>query len=539
MTLNSHEFRLQRRVCRSLEQSIAALERHKSPEIRRYERSYKRALSRNFQTSSIEDLMLSVRKADLIFLGDYHSFPQSQRTLLRILRQLSEGEKNKSAVALECFPESQQDLLERFQNEEINLEELQKESAFAENWPFPWENYAPVLEFCREQKIPLLAVNMPDGASRSLAERDSFSGDRIASFLAAHPGKRLFVLYGDLHVAPGFLPAQARRSLQERNERRRAVSIFQNDSGIFWSLARHGKLHAVDVVKLGAREFCVQNAAPWVKLQSYLDWIENSAAEAEEEADYAGRIRELMRYFAQALELPAPEPTDFTVYGWDNLEYLKRELRAQPGARQAIRRLGYGVLFGRPAYFASIHALFLPRATPNALADAAFAVFRGQAFPDEDPAPLEPAHLANVILSHARNYLCTKLVNPKRKCDEIRDMENFLGRYRAKSGPLARKIRIHRFALRLAKAMLRSRGRLPARWQLSYLESCEATRAAGFLLGERLHLAHRENLWKLRDLKDFVELPWLDAPAALSMLKHLAKIARTAGDLSESKDAKL
>jgi len=79
------------------------------------------------------------------------------------------------AVGLEMFRTNSQDALDQWVNGRISEKEFQK--IYSENWGFPWALYSMILEFAREAKLPLVALNVPraltsrsPGGFKSLSE---------------------------------------------------------------------------------------------------------------------------------------------------------------------------------------------------------------------------------------------------------------------------------------------------------------------------------------------------------------------------------
>src|SRR5579885_1058262 len=65
-----------------------------------YERQYKRHVRDYEKVSSQEELLEAIRESDVIYLGDYHTNAQSQRTLLRLLKQLAGTEPRFPKIGL-------------------------------------------------------------------------------------------------------------------------------------------------------------------------------------------------------------------------------------------------------------------------------------------------------------------------------------------------------------------------------------------------------------------------------------------------------
>src|SRR5690606_25502110 len=80
------------------------------------------------------------------------------------------------------------------------------------------------------------------------------------------------VVFGDLHMAPGHLPAQVNATLAEGGFKRRFVTIYQNSETLYWQLVERHLEHIVDYLKLRRDVYVLMNATPLVKFQSFSNW---------------------------------------------------------------------------------------------------------------------------------------------------------------------------------------------------------------------------------------------------------------------------
>src|SRR5258708_4232352 len=102
--------RLQKKIYRSLEKEISETLGQPTSAIVRYQKNFNQALTR--WTSSTKTrpctekkLGLHLKKTDIIWVADFHTYPQAQRTFLRVLRLLG---KKKIRIGLEMLPSQHQ-----------------------------------------------------------------------------------------------------------------------------------------------------------------------------------------------------------------------------------------------------------------------------------------------------------------------------------------------------------------------------------------------------------------------------------------------
>jgi uncharacterized iron-regulated protein len=76
------------------------------------------------------------------------------------------------AVGLEMFQQRDQSILDRWVAGELPEKEMIR--AFERNWGPSWALYRPIFEFCRENKVTMLGLNVPREITRQVA-REGFS----------------------------------------------------------------------------------------------------------------------------------------------------------------------------------------------------------------------------------------------------------------------------------------------------------------------------------------------------------------------------
>ena len=80
---------IQRRLWRRLKSEIDATIAENPANVEIYQEEYERDLSRYEALSSKRELVSAAAQADLVYLGDYHTLPQAQKTLVKLLLALT------------------------------------------------------------------------------------------------------------------------------------------------------------------------------------------------------------------------------------------------------------------------------------------------------------------------------------------------------------------------------------------------------------------------------------------------------------------
>jgi uncharacterized iron-regulated protein len=109
--------------------------------------------------------------AKFLFIGELHGVAEHHRTQLAVIRALHEAGVP-LAVGLEMFRAEHQQDLDRWIAGALPESEFRR--LYEKNWTLPWPLYRDIFEYCREHRIPLAGLNVPDAITRKVA-RGGFS----------------------------------------------------------------------------------------------------------------------------------------------------------------------------------------------------------------------------------------------------------------------------------------------------------------------------------------------------------------------------
>ncbi len=212
-------------------------------------------------------IIQSLTQAKVIYLGERHDSPGIHEAQYRILKEL--GRTSSLAVAMEMFQKPFQKVLDDYLAGKISEREFLEKTEYFKRWGFNYHFYRPIVEFCKKQRIPIIAMNLPKEISQKIARSgmegldeeekkylpqkldlgsrlyrqmlrrvyqghqsdnlqnfDSFfqaqiawdetMAKSIADFLIKHPEKKMIVIVGGGHVAYGYgIPSRVKRRLTD------------------------------------------------------------------------------------------------------------------------------------------------------------------------------------------------------------------------------------------------------------------------------------------------------------------------------------
>ena len=324
-----------------------------NPIVARYGRDYARYLKSYQGISSKAELLRRVLASDIVYHGDYHTLRHSQRSVLALLQEIAG--KRRIILCLEMFHGKDQKWVDMYLAREIEEKEFLQKIRYARNWAYNWNPWRHILDFCRENRIPVLGINREvEDPEKSLLERDIYSAQIVGTALVRHPGTLIYVVDGDYHISPNHLPREVESRVNPLGGHPQRTIIYQNAENLYWKLAAERKEEA-DVLQVAADGFCLMNTVPATKLQSYLDWLEYAEdgyfpvrgnwAELSGE-NYFAQIQNIVQNLDSLLQFKFPMDSleRLTVYSSRNLDFTEviqetPELRGHMGRVKAkIRR---------------------------------------------------------------------------------------------------------------------------------------------------------------------------------------------------------
>ena len=290
---------------------VKALEGPPSEDLEQYELKYKKSLTGQWAKSSEAEFLKALEGVDVCLGGDFHADHQAQRTHLRALRKVNSKE---TVLALELFsPEDEADLQDYIQGK---LPEAKFLSGLRwdERWPFPWKNYRPLLDWAKESSVPVHGINKFYKTGGRLNSRDRFMAKSINNLVKKYPGKLIYVLVGEMHLAhlPGLLD-------------KRPIRLYQSEEDLYFKNLSSPWLRK-------GNHYCVFTSPPWVKWQNYLMHLEKiKDQELDGDIEYSGHVAQYIRFLAEELDISV-SLSGLQVY-LPHERSLEQELRSRLSAK--------------------------------------------------------------------------------------------------------------------------------------------------------------------------------------------------------------
>ncbi|MEG4251151.1 ChaN family lipoprotein [Microcoleus sp. Pol10D4] len=242
------------------------------------------------QTYTNQEILQQLVKAKVVYLGETHDSAEDHQAQLGIIREM-QRQNRKIAIAMEMFQRPFQSAIDNYLAGKLTEEQLVEQTEYDRRWRFPWESYAPILRFAKENQLPVLALNTPSEVTRKVASQglesltaeekkhippiseirtdnaeyrqlllevfqqhqkaeqgnstaferflqaqvlwDETMAEKIAEFVKANPDYQVVVLAGKGHIIYGYgIPSRVERRLGVGNVKARSVLLNSSDNPV-------------------------------------------------------------------------------------------------------------------------------------------------------------------------------------------------------------------------------------------------------------------------------------------------------------------
>lgn len=418
-----------------------------SEELRRYQAHHEQFSRQNFSIIKRPDFYKVLQKSDIILLGDFHSFGQSSRNLERILKKLYSTNKD-YALGVEFVKIENQSTIDAYLNGYITELEFLESIDYQNSWKFPWNHYKSFLSYCKENKIPVVALNS-DGI---LSKRDRNAAMRVQDYLKKNPDKSMIIFFGELHLVHDKLPRYLSQALQDQlnpsHESYKITTIHQNLDHVFWTLhklKKHPRLGQRDtIVQFNDHEFSIQSSPPWIKYESIIYWYEHILDDPhfelheyimESGLSFNSTVPDTFVFLTEkiiealGIEVSSFDIEDFNIYDHQKIDLIEKKIFNLPENyhNYYFQLLKRGRIFKLPLskdYYCSNYSInrvaFLAGIHLQTIAMEK--KYGEEFYPIEDNVFSHPFLRFNFLIKQmVTAYFCSKILNPFRKCNHYLD----------------------------------------------------------------------------------------------------------------------
>ena len=117
--------------------------------------------------SDLDTVIEALGDKRVVFVGEQHDRYEHHLTQLEIIRRLHRRYPA-LAIGMEAFQQPFQSRLDAYVAGEISEQELLRSSEYYARWRFDYRLYAPILRYAREQRLPVVALNLAEEITRQV-----------------------------------------------------------------------------------------------------------------------------------------------------------------------------------------------------------------------------------------------------------------------------------------------------------------------------------------------------------------------------------
>ncbi len=405
--------KLQRHLYEQCLEGARAPVARKSRALKAYEKRF-HADFQQLKPSHSSALLRAMNQASLTLIGDFHTLRQSQRFLLRLLKD--RRVRKPKALALEVLYPKHRPLLASFLKDPSPLHEtrLKRALQLESHWGSDFETYKDIFQTAHKNGMALIPLGT---SQKTLQERDR----SMAGMLAKQPTPT-WALVGEFHCARPHLPQQ----IVALDKTKSITIVLQNDDRLtlkhqniqretdsereaIYSVAKSSQWPTIDV-------FSVLHTPLWIKYQSLMEhYLEGEDREGGDIADPRAQIVWSLKTLDRFLRDPRYELKSLEkdlkslhVFKADSRDFYRVLSRYSPRRRQELLRqikmTGIGVS-------ARDHSIFLSETTINACSHAAGLYL----FQTWTSTTLESLETADSLLMETMAFFLSKLLNHSRR----------------------------------------------------------------------------------------------------------------------------
>lgn len=109
---------------------------------------------------SLEDIIEKLLDKKIIYVGEQHDRYEHHLTQLEVIKALK-GKGYDIAIGMEMFVHKNQKALDDYIDGKIDEREFLRQSQYFKTWGFDYVLYRDILNFARDNRIPVIALNIP------------------------------------------------------------------------------------------------------------------------------------------------------------------------------------------------------------------------------------------------------------------------------------------------------------------------------------------------------------------------------------------
>jgi uncharacterized iron-regulated protein len=124
--------------------------------------------------ATLSEILPKLSESSIIYVGERHDQFAHHFNQLQIIKKLHEA-GHKLAVGMEMFQRTQQQTLDDYLAGRIDEHTFLEKTEYFDKWGYDYNLYKPIIDYLKQQKIPLVALNIERDITRKVAREGMYS----------------------------------------------------------------------------------------------------------------------------------------------------------------------------------------------------------------------------------------------------------------------------------------------------------------------------------------------------------------------------
>lgn len=385
------------------------------PSLKQYEAQYNRYVRGYQRRAPWKYLQRDIKRARLIYLGDYHTLRRSQKTFLDLCQMLAP--QTHAILGLEFILKRDQKHVDDYLQHKIN------ESTFLtridydpQNGRGLWENFRPIFIFAQQRGWNIVGLDTTPRGEDKINRRDKNAAKIIVEMLKKHPTSKMLVLFGELHISPNHLPKAVRQQMNQQHleDISPVLIAHQNCERIYADLVRNSTEHQTTLVTIDAYRYCIINTHPILCQQSFLNTIsdeEDGYTTENPRQIFKDCIEEVANFFNIGIDTNA---IDVQIETFEDLTFINNLYHSKKFTSKDIKLIKRQILHSQSYFIPTANIVYLGNIAINHISEEATHLLRYVCSKANEPHGLVDAFYFR-CLEEALGFIGSKIINPKRR----------------------------------------------------------------------------------------------------------------------------
>jgi len=118
----------------------------------------------------MKDLIDEISDKKIIYIGEFHDNSLHHKIQLGIVKKLW-NKNHRLALGMEMFQSRFQDIINKYLKGNMDEDEFLEKTGYKDRWGFDYSLYKPIIDFCKKNRIPVIALDIDSELIKKVSAR--------------------------------------------------------------------------------------------------------------------------------------------------------------------------------------------------------------------------------------------------------------------------------------------------------------------------------------------------------------------------------